>query len=216
MSETTRRLFLCALLSAMLAGNAPAWAEGGEGGEGSGGDGDGGGEGSGGEGSGGEGSGGEGSGSGDGGGEGSGGEGSGGGDGSGEGSGGEGSGGGDGGGEGSGGDDGHDDGNNGEGGSNHGPEHEEDAPDDSRSDRPGENKEDHETVRGARMRGEITSFDEVYATVRDRVKGDIIAVEIETRKGEIVYDMTVLGDDGRVMDVTVDARTSTITAIRER
>ena len=81
---------------------------------------------------------------------------------------------------------------------------------------PSAEKEDHETVRGARVRGEIKSFDEVYSSVRDKIKGDIIAVEVETRKGEIVYEMTVLGDDGRVMDVTVDARTSNITAVRER
>ena len=200
MTGITRRLFLCALLSALLTGNAPAWAKGDGGGEGSGGegsggdgDGDGGGEGSGGEGSGGDGGGGEGSG-GDGGGEGSGGDG--------------------GGGEGH---DGGDDGGEGHEGEDHGPDHEDSAPGMEGDDAsPSTEKEDHERVRGARVRGEIKSFDEVYSSVRDKVKGDIIAVEVETRKGEIVYEMTVLGDDGRVMDVTVDARTSNITAVRER
>ena len=73
-----------------------------------------------------------------------------------------------------------------------------------------EEKEDHERARRALERGEIQSLDKVMAAVRDRINGEVVGVELERDDGVWIYEFKVLRDDGRVIEIKIDAATARI------
>lgn len=67
---------------------------------------------------------------------------------------------------------------------------------------------DHDTVRDAVEAGEIRPLATILAAVQARYPGRILDVELErTRDGRRIYDIELVGTDGRRQDVHVDAAT---------
>ena len=76
--------------------------------------------------------------------------------------------------------------------------------------------DDKDSVREAVARGEIRSLAEILATVRDKLPGKVAGVEIERVKQRWVYEFRVVGADGHLFDVFVDARTAKIEKVTEK
>jgi len=72
-------------------------------------------------------------------------------------------------------------------------------------------EEDHDAVREAVAAGEIKPLAEILATVQARWPGRILDVELErARDGRRIYDIELIGPDGRKQDVHVDAASGRI------
>ena len=70
--------------------------------------------------------------------------------------------------------------------------------------------EDQEIARKALENKEILPLSAVLAKVEGQVTGDIVEIELERKKGLWVYEIEVIGEDGRVRDIDVDAKTGTV------
>lgn len=71
-------------------------------------------------------------------------------------------------------------------------------------------RREHEAARQALARGEILPLVSILAIVAKTTPGDILAIELEYRRNQPVYEVRVLGADGRVREVNVDARTGAV------
>ncbi|MBN9318260.1 MAG: hypothetical protein BGN86_04955 [Caulobacterales bacterium 68-7] len=69
---------------------------------------------------------------------------------------------------------------------------------------------DQQAARRALERKEILPLPRILTTVSQRVPGDILKVELERRGERFVYEVRVLGRDGRVIEVDVDARSGAV------
>ncbi len=76
--------------------------------------------------------------------------------------------------------------------------------------------DDHDSVRNAVERGEIHSLADILATVRGKLPGKVAGVEIERENDRWVYEFRVVGADGHLFDVSVDAHTAKIERIKEK
>ena len=75
---------------------------------------------------------------------------------------------------------------------------------------------DHNVARQAVERGEIKPLAEILQAVRDKLPGEIAGVKIE-RKGErLSYEFRLVGAQGRLLEVHVDAATGEIDRTREK
>ncbi len=70
--------------------------------------------------------------------------------------------------------------------------------------------QDQEIARKALENKEILPLSAVLAKVEGKVPGDIVEIELERKKGQWIYEIEVIGEDGRVSDVDVDARTGAV------
>jgi uncharacterized membrane protein YkoI len=75
---------------------------------------------------------------------------------------------------------------------------------------------DHDAVRLAVERGEIRPLAEILTRIRDNLPGQIAGVEIERKAGRWLYEFRVVGRQGRLFEVYVDARTGEIERIKEK
>jgi uncharacterized membrane protein YkoI len=76
--------------------------------------------------------------------------------------------------------------------------------------------DDHDAARSAVQRGEIRPLEEILASVRSRLPGEVAGVEIERKGGRWLYEFRVVGSRGRLFEVYVDARTGQIDRIKEK
>jgi uncharacterized membrane protein YkoI len=67
-----------------------------------------------------------------------------------------------------------------------------------------------ERVRELVERGEILRLEEILKRNEASLGGRIIEVEIEQKRGAYVYEIKVLGSDGRTREIKIDARTGVI------
>lgn len=65
------------------------------------------------------------------------------------------------------------------------------------------------------QQGEALPLATVLDRVSDDLPGDVIGVELEEEHGTLVYEFLVLGGDGRVWEVYVDAATAEILVIEQ-
>ncbi len=63
--------------------------------------------------------------------------------------------------------------------------------------------------------GEILPLEVILNNVRQAFPGKVLEVELEKEDHEIVYEMEILGDDGVIREVYIDARTSEILSAKE-
>jgi uncharacterized membrane protein YkoI len=75
---------------------------------------------------------------------------------------------------------------------------------------------DHDDARHAVERGDIRPLVEILATVRDKLPGEVVRVEIEQKDGNWRYELRTIDRQGRLFDVRVNARTGEIERIREK
>jgi hypothetical protein len=74
---------------------------------------------------------------------------------------------------------------------------------------------DHDRARAALERGEIRPIGEILASAAARVPGDVIGVELEREHGDWVYELKIITDDGRRLEVLVDAATATVIEVED-
>jgi uncharacterized membrane protein YkoI len=71
-------------------------------------------------------------------------------------------------------------------------------------------------VRRAVERGTIRPLAEILTAIRDKLPGEVAGVEVERKDGRWLYEFRVVDGKGRLFEVYVDARTSTIERIKEK
>jgi len=75
---------------------------------------------------------------------------------------------------------------------------------------------DHDMARLAVERGEIKPLAEILQTVRDKFPGEIASVKIEREGKRLVYELRIVGTQGRLLKLHVDAATGAIDRTREK
>jgi uncharacterized membrane protein YkoI len=75
---------------------------------------------------------------------------------------------------------------------------------------------DHDVARQAVERGEIKPLAEILQIVRDQLPGEIAGVKIERKGGRLMYELRIVGAQGRLLEVHVDAATGKIGRTREK
>ena len=79
----------------------------------------------------------------------------------------------------------------------------------------GRRDRDHDRAREALERGEALPLAEVLARVRPELGGEVVGVDFEReRGGRWVYEFTVIGPTGRLVEVYVDAATARVLSRR--
>ncbi len=63
--------------------------------------------------------------------------------------------------------------------------------------------------------GEILPLEVILKNVRQAFPGKVLELELEKEDSEIVYEMEILGDDGVIREVYVDARSGEILPAKE-
>lgn len=75
---------------------------------------------------------------------------------------------------------------------------------------------ERDDLRQAVIRGEIHSLADILASVRSRLPGEIVGVKVEREDGRWFYEFRVVGQQGRLFEIYVDARTSAIERTKEK
>jgi uncharacterized membrane protein YkoI len=84
--------------------------------------------------------------------------------------------------------------------------------DDDGKDRHGR---DHERARRALEEGLARPLAEILEAVRGRLDGEVIGVEFDREDGRYVYEFKVVGSDGRLREVYVDALSAEILKVED-
>lgn len=66
---------------------------------------------------------------------------------------------------------------------------------------------DHVTARKLRESGQILPLEQIIERARARQPGEILETELERSRGGYVYEIEILGSDGWVWELKLDART---------
>ena len=74
----------------------------------------------------------------------------------------------------------------------------------------GDDDDDHELARRAVEQGLVAPLAEIAAEVSKDIPGEIIEVELDREDGIYVYEFKILTEQGRLMEVEVDANTAEI------
>jgi uncharacterized membrane protein YkoI len=82
-------------------------------------------------------------------------------------------------------------------------------------DERGRHAREHEEMRAALQRGEVLPLAKILAIAQEKVPGDVIEVELESKRGALVYEIKVLAQSGRVREIKIDARNGTVLKIED-
>jgi uncharacterized membrane protein YkoI len=74
----------------------------------------------------------------------------------------------------------------------------------------------HDAVRQAVERGEIQSLSSILTAVREKLPGEVTAIEVEKKKDRWIYEFRVVDKNGRLFEVYVDARSAEIIQTKEK
>ena len=74
---------------------------------------------------------------------------------------------------------------------------------------------EHDAIRGALQRGEVLPLAKILAIAQEKVPGDVIEVDLESKRGAIVYEIKVLTQSGRVREIYINARDGTVLKIED-
>ncbi len=74
----------------------------------------------------------------------------------------------------------------------------------------------HDEVRRAVEAGDIKSLADILNAVRAQLPGEVAGVEVERKNGLWLYEFRVVGANGRLFDVYIDARSGTIVRTKEK
>ncbi len=75
--------------------------------------------------------------------------------------------------------------------------------------------DDHIEARRLLDAGEILPLEAILKKVRERFPGKIIEVKLEREDDDIAYEVELLGDDGVVTEVYINAKTGNILSSKE-
>ncbi|CAJ0874185.1 hypothetical protein AMST5_02577 [freshwater sediment metagenome] len=62
----------------------------------------------------------------------------------------------------------------------------------------------------AAQSGDMLPLETVIAQVRESVGGNVVGIELERERGRWVYEVKVVGSDGRITEMEVDAHTGSV------
>ena len=74
---------------------------------------------------------------------------------------------------------------------------------------------EQDSAREAVKSGEIRSLKDILRSVRRQVDGEVLDTQLEEAGGGYVYRVKVLGNDGRVRVLMIDARTGKVLRMLE-
>ncbi len=78
----------------------------------------------------------------------------------------------------------------------------------------GRDHDDRRTLERARERGDILPLARIVELLRAQgITGDLLEVELEDKDGSLIYEIYVLGADGRRQELTVDPATGRILGV---
>jgi uncharacterized membrane protein YkoI len=77
-------------------------------------------------------------------------------------------------------------------------------------------RRDHDLARDAVRSGQALPLSEILSQVRPQLDGEIVHVEFEREDGRFLYEFRVIGGDGRLRRVHVDAATARILEKEDR
>ncbi len=76
---------------------------------------------------------------------------------------------------------------------------------------------DADLLQQAVKQGEVRSLADILAEAHDKLPaGAVVGAEIEQKKGRWVYEFEVVGFEGRMYEVKVDAKTAEVGKIEEK
>jgi len=75
--------------------------------------------------------------------------------------------------------------------------------------------DDHIEARRLLDSGEILPLEKILDNVRQTFPGRILGVELEREDGQIMYEVEILGEDGVVSEIYINARTGKVLSIKE-
>lgn len=70
-------------------------------------------------------------------------------------------------------------------------------------------------VRAAASRGEVLPLARILAIAAQRVPGQVLKIELEREHGVLSYELKILARDGRVRELTLDARSGAVQALED-
>lgn len=75
---------------------------------------------------------------------------------------------------------------------------------------------DHDRVRRAVERGEILPLTDILKRTNKEYPGQLIEAELEDEDGEMVYELVIISEDGRVYKLYYDARNGDLLKVKGR
>lgn len=70
--------------------------------------------------------------------------------------------------------------------------------------------DDHDRARAAVSRGEILPLPRILAVVELDVGGRVIEIDLDDEDGRFVYEVEAVGQDGRLVELSIDAATGVV------
>ncbi|MES2473152.1 MAG: PepSY domain-containing protein [Pseudomonadota bacterium] len=74
---------------------------------------------------------------------------------------------------------------------------------------------DQDDAREALKKGKVMPLTAILDIAAKRQPGGVIAVDLETHKGRLIYEIDVITDDGRRRELRLDARSGEILAVED-
>lgn len=75
--------------------------------------------------------------------------------------------------------------------------------------------DDHNRALEALQRGEVIPLEKVLATLRATNDGSVVSTKLEREDGKWVYELKLIGRDGRLRKIYIDAKTGVVLAEKE-
>ncbi len=69
----------------------------------------------------------------------------------------------------------------------------------------GDDRISHDEAQALVEQGEMLSLEQLLALHRERFRGELLDLELEHKGGRLIYEVEVLGEDGRVREFELDA-----------
>jgi uncharacterized membrane protein YkoI len=80
---------------------------------------------------------------------------------------------------------------------------------------PGSPSDDAARVRAAVAHGEVLPLPRILSVAQQRVRGEILKVELEEAEHLLVYEVKMLTPDGRVRELKIDARGGRVLKVQD-
>jgi uncharacterized membrane protein YkoI len=74
---------------------------------------------------------------------------------------------------------------------------------------------EHDEIRAALQRGEVLPLTRILAIAQQQVPGDVIEMELESKRGTLIYEIKVLAQSGRVREIKIDARNGKVIKVED-
>jgi len=75
--------------------------------------------------------------------------------------------------------------------------------------------DDYIEARRLQVSGEILPLETILKNIRRKFPGKILEVELEKEDGQIAYEVEILGEDGVVREIYINAKTGKLLSVKE-